>query len=118
VAAPVITYASAIALDELAISAAAGAHSPSSLPHRETAQFRAAQNVRFRLQTVQRNTEIVNESERKLYLVVLVVVGAAGEKSTMEILKIKSESAICACLVRAYGKPRDTLTSTGSFRGP
>jgi hypothetical protein len=50
--------------------------------------------------------------------VVLVVVGAAGEKSTMEILKIKSESAICACLVRAYGKPRDTLTSTGSFRGP
>jgi hypothetical protein len=50
--------------------------------------------------------------------VVLVVVGAAGEKSTMEILTIKNESAICACLVRAYGKPRDTLTSTGSFRGP
>jgi hypothetical protein len=31
VAAPVITYASAIALDELAITAAAGAHSPSHL---------------------------------------------------------------------------------------
>jgi hypothetical protein len=36
VAAPVVTYASAIALDELAISATAGAHSPSSLPPRES----------------------------------------------------------------------------------
>jgi hypothetical protein len=33
--------------------------------------------------------------------VVLIVVGAAGEKSTVEILKIESESAICAWLVRA-----------------
>lgn len=45
--------------------------------------------------------------------VVLVVVGAAGEKSTMEFLKIESESAICAWLVRAYCSPRDTLKSTG-----
>ncbi len=48
--------------------------------------------------------------------VVLVVVGAAGERSTMKILKIESETAICAYLVRASILPRDTLTSTGSFR--
>jgi hypothetical protein len=90
-------------------------------------RFQAAQNVRFRLQTVRRNTEIVNGSERKLYLSWYpweawwsIWCPGRGRRCWRKVddgnSEIKSESAICAWLVRASIRPRDTLTSTGSFR--
>lgn len=70
-AAPVVTYASAIALEELAISATAGAHSPSSLPYRERSRFEMPKMFDYDCRVAEprnNNVDKFNGSERKLYL--------------------------------------------------
>jgi hypothetical protein len=68
-AAPVKTYASAIALEELAISAAAGAFPSSSCSIEAELQFFANRDAREEAVDMSKDAEEqFNESERRLYL--------------------------------------------------
>jgi hypothetical protein len=89
VAAPVVTYASAIALEELAISATAGAHSPSSLPYRERSRFEMPKKFDYDCRVAEprnNNVENFNGSERNCTF--LGILGRHGEVFVVVVLAL------------------------------